>query len=353
MSIQENNLLTETDVVQKLTAQPDLYSPLKIKFAKSPRRVSGYQPDLIIDVKWRDRKKTFFAEVKSRTAPKGILQSLAELRNVAGQTKVKLLLVVPYLSKTVVEMLTREGLSGLDLNGNYLIQADDMLAIRLDQKNRFTESQPIKKIFSGNSSLVGRLLLSTRNRLRSVNEIHSSIKALGGSLSLSAISKVLKGLEEELMIEKSRRAIILIQPEKLLQRLEDDYRPPKVLEVIRLKLPEIPRAAARRVGTLLSPSIGWILSGESSIERYTVTTPPETYTVYATDFAPLSKYQDERFFNIVVKKTLDSFPYFDARNERGLRWSSPIQCYLELSKLDKRERELAADIRNDILKKLK
>ncbi len=353
MLIQENGLPTERDVVQKLTAQPDLFSPLKIKFANRARKVSGYQPDLIIDVKWKDRKATFFAEVKARTAPKGILQSLAEMRNVAGQTKEKFMLVVPYLSKTIVEMLTREGLSGLDLNGNYLIQAGDMLAIRLDQKNRFTESQPIKKIFSGNSSLVGRLLLSTRNRFRSVNEIHSSITALGGRLSLSAISKVLKGLEEELMVEKSRRGIILIQPEKLLQRLEEDYRPPKVSAVIRLKLPEIPRTAARRVGTLLSPSIGWTLSGESSIERYTVTTPPQTYIVYATDFAALSKYQDERFFNIVVMKTFDSFPYFDAREEKGLRWSSPIQCYLELSKLDKRERELAADIRNDILKKLK
>ena len=53
-----------------------------------------------------------------------------------------------------------------------------------------------------------------------------------------------------------------------------------------------------------------------------------------------------------MKRTRDSFPYFDTRERMGLRWASPVQCYLELSKMDKRERELADIIRNDILEGL-
>ena len=41
------------------------------------------------------------------------------------------------------------------------------------------------------------------------------------------------------------------------------------------------------------------------------------------------------------------------RRATGRVWASPIQCYLELSKLDKREREIAATVREAILKKLK
>jgi hypothetical protein len=56
---------------------------------------------------------------------------------------------------------------------------------------------------------------------------------------------------------------------------------------------------------------------------------------------------------VLAQKTGDLFPYFDAREEQGLRWASPVQCWLELSRLDKREREIADDVRKVILGKPK
>ncbi|MBI3540611.1 MAG: hypothetical protein HY073_00440, partial [Deltaproteobacteria bacterium] len=116
------------------------------------------------------------ADVKTRTSPKLISEGLWQLKNYQGKRKQNLLLIVPFLSKTIVEMLEREGLSGIDLNGNYLLQSPEMTAIRLDRENQFRESQPIKKIFSGNSSLVARLFLSSKKSFNSVNEIYSAIR---------------------------------------------------------------------------------------------------------------------------------------------------------------------------------
>ncbi len=351
--IQENTLISEAEVLDRLVSRKDLYSPLEIRSVKPQASASDRGFDARITLGWRGLVVPFLVEVKARTAPKLVTEAVWRLKRYAGNRKENLLLVVPFLSKTIVEILEREGMNGLDLNGNYLIQTPEMVAIRLDRENQFTESQPIKKIFSGNSSLVGRLFLSAKRRFGSVNEVCAAIRELGGSLSLSAVSKVLKGLESELIIEKGPKGIALLQPEKLLQSLQDGYRAPKILASMKLKLPTPDAHSIQNFGKVLPPSIAWVLGGESSVERYAVTTPGEVATVYATDFGPLAQYETERFFNAILKKTLDSFPYFDVRERTGLRWSSPVQCYLELSKLDKRERELADIVRASILEGLK
>jgi hypothetical protein len=350
--IQENALLSVREVLSRLSKQKALYTPLEVVSVEEQTK-ADLGLDARVTMSWRRRKVDFVAAVSTRTAPKLVEEDLKRLKSFSRERKPNLLLIVPFLSKTIVEMLERDSVSGLDLNGNYLLQASDMVAIRLDQENQFTESQSIKKIFSGSSSLVGRLLLLSKRPFESVNEVCSEISRRGGSLSLSAVSKVLKGMENELMIEKTRERISVIQPEKLLQRLEEDYRPPKVVEILRIKLPGKVLANLQTVGERLPSPVRWIVSGESSVGRYAVTTPSEISTIYATDFGPLTQYEDERFYNIVLKKTFDSFPYFDSQKKDGVPWSSLIQCFLELSKQDKREREIAESVRQAILEPLK
>lgn len=304
---------------------------------------------------------SFLAEIKARTAPKLVTDAVLQLKSLVGKRKGNLLIVVPFLSKAIVEILEREGVSGLDLNGNYLVQTPEMSAIRLDRENEFTESQAIKKIFSGNSSLVGRLFLSAKRRYQSVGAVCAAIQERGGSLSLSAVSKVLTGLENELIIEKGEAGISLLQPEKLLQRLEDGYRSPKVTAIMKVKLPPpwatlLPPewdSAARTINESLPSAASWAMSGESSASRYTLTTPAATPAIFITDFGALTQFEEDRFNNAILNRTQDSFPYFGARALHDLRWSSPVQCYLELSRLDKRERELAETVRASILEGLK
>ncbi|MBI5883728.1 MAG: hypothetical protein HZB91_11565 [Elusimicrobia bacterium] len=351
---QENGLFSESAILAKLASQKALYAPLQVVLVEAqPKCAGGYRPDAKITLAWQDRKVAFLAEVKARTAPKIVSESLWQIKNARGRADRNFLLVVPFLSQTIVELLNREGVSGIDLSGNYLIQTPGILAVRLDQKNRFPESQPIKNIFAGSSSIVGRLFLSEKKRYESVNEVFGAIRTLGGSLSLSAVSKVLKGLEDELIIEKGNKGISLLQPEKLLQRLEGGYRPPKITATIRLQLPRKGFKSFQDLSEALPPSARWVLSGQSSTDRYGITTQEEVTTAYVTDLGVWAQYESDRIYDAALNRTADSFPYFDAQTHNKLRYASPIQCYLELSKLDKREHEIAATVREAILNKLK
>lgn len=344
-----SRILTEKEVLAQFESRKNIYAPLQVVLVEREPAAMGYRPAAKVTLALQNRNIAFLAEVKTRTAPKIIGECLWRLRNAAASGQ-NFLMIVPYLTETIVEMLNQEKLSGIDLNGNYLIQVPGMFAMRLDRKNDFPESQPIKNIYAGASSLVGRLFLAAGQRFNSVNEVFSGIQKLGGSLSLSAVSKVLKGLEEELIIEKSPAGIALLQPEKLLQKLGESYRPPRISESLKLNIPE---GLAGLKGLEGMPGTGWVLSGESSARRYTVTAEDSAPKIYLIDYGPVAKYQDDRFYNVLAQKTGDLFLYFDAREEQGLRWSSPVQCWLELSRLDKREREIAAGVRNSILGKPK
>lgn len=346
-----SRILTENEVLSTLVAHKDIFAPLKIlAVERQPTAASAaaYRPDARITLSLQERSVSFLAEVKTRTAPGIIAESLWRLKNAPAVPGSNFMLIVPYLSATIVEMLNRENLSGLDLNGNYLIQAPDLLAMRLDHKNRFPESQPIKNIYAGGSSLVGRLFLARRGRFVSVNEVYDGIQKLGGGLSLSAVSKVLKGLEEDLIIEKSRAGIALLQPERLLQKLGENYRPPKILDTLKLKIPDLNSFSGLKGPDGFNLQ-GWVISGEGSARRYAVMADSYATKVYVTDFGSLVKWMDEKFYNVVVLRTGNRFPYFDAREDGGLRWASPVQCWLELSRLDKREREIADGVRKAIL----
>ena len=74
-------------------------------------------------------------------------------------------------------------------------------------------------------------------------------------------------------------------------------------------------------------------------------------------FTDLTQYEDSRFFNVVIEKKTDAPLLFDrvkssrkTNTKDQIYWASRLQTYLELSKLDKRERAIAKTIRADILK---
>lgn len=320
-----------------------LYAPLEIaSFQFQPQTAENLKgrPDALIQVRWQGKDVSFIAELKSRSSPQMAQQAIWQLKNFSNENN-NLLLIVPYLSNAISEMITKEKISAIDLNGNYFIQTQGLLAIRLDKENRYKESKAIKKIFSGNSSLVGRLFLKGQNTFNSLNQICQAISKLDGDLTVSTISKVLKGLEEELIVQKESKQIKLIQPAKLLEKLKNEYSPPKIQETLKLNVPD-PLKILRDY----LPNRNWTLTGESSASRYSVTTPPKILSAYVTEFKDWDKYVDERFYNLVLKKTGNRFVYFDVQKDN---YSSKLQCYLELSQLDKREREIAQSIQEDIL----
>lgn len=298
-----------------------------------------------LQIGWMNRNIKFDFRASTRSAPSAVRSTLkGELSHPNH-----LLVVVPYISTALAALLHNEQWSALDLNGNYLIQTPEFLATRLDIPNQFADTRAIKKVFAGNSSIVGRFLMSTPEANLTVGEIHRQIEEQGVNLAISTVSKVISALAEDLIVEKSPSGVRLLQPDTLLTRLRQDYREPQVLETVRIRLPE----SAEAVDAVLSPTLSnWMWAGETSAERHSSALLGPVRTIFTTDAnfrEKLSTLEDARFYNCVVKRTTDAFIYFG----RDQQWASELESCLVLSQLDKREREIAEGIAKRILGRFK
>ena len=273
------------------------------------------------------------------------------------------MVLFPYLPEDRLEELEREGVSALDLCGNGVVTVPgEWLVRRTGKPNLYPQSFPIKNVFRGTSSLVARVFL-LRSTYSAVGEIREEIKSLGGTVTLSTVSKVLARLEEELIVGRQSGEIRLLQPEKLLQRLVENYRPP---EVTRRFLGKIITNVSPE--TLLMVSrLNWVLerrvlTGASSIRRLYAEMPREpTSSFYCRDLVALVELlqrdgdvrEEDRFPDLELLETNDDTIYFGLRVVGGTPYASGVQTYLELATGGKREQEMAEKFKTLILHNLK
>ena len=172
-------------------------------------------------------------------------------------------------------------------------------------------------------------------------------------MSLSTVSKSLKALEEDLIVERNG-IIRLLQPAKLLEKLNGNYVPPKIKGRLRLKVWEGDDTIQ---GLLLKQSrelsLPLIAAGMSSIRQFAVMQGGDVFSVYCPRLDPLlerlSGDESDRFPNLELIETEDETVYFDAREEGNFWWASPVQVYLELMAGDKRDQETAEQVKSSIL----
>ena len=336
-------------------SEQEAYAPLKIGECQFETKHFDRWPewsDFEVSFTWRKREFHFIGEIKTRSFPQKVKETLWDLKERWGRASDRdgnHLLALPYLSVSVADLLEETGLSGIDLNGNYMLQTDDFVAIRLDQENQYKESGGIKNVFRGTSSLVCRYLLQEPGPHDTVTQIHEGIKKLDGRASLSTVSKVLSALENELIIEKGNR-IRLLQPEKMLRNLQKEYQHPEPAESVRLSLPEDRDKREEALTDLLGGAL-WIWDGKTSAERYATTTPSQEDEAYTrelpVDQERLETLRDERFYNCVLHESREDVLYFG----HDEHWASDIQTHLELMQGDKREREIATDLENRLLRR--
>ncbi|MDP3286623.1 MAG: hypothetical protein Q8M56_19500, partial [Desulfobacterales bacterium] len=173
-------------------------------------------------------------------------------------------------------------------------------------------------------------------------------------MSLSTVSKVLKTLEEDLIISR-KDTIRLLQPDKLLEKLDENFVLPNMKERLRLKVPE-DRGPLRKLLLNLSRKLGLPLaaSGMSSVGQYAVMQRGDMLSVYCPCIEKLLSLlpgsQTDRFPNLELIETDDETVYFDSRNKGDFRWASPVQVYFELMTGDKRDKETAEQVMSFILK---
>jgi hypothetical protein len=172
-------------------------------------------------------------------------------------------------------------------------------------------------------------------------------------MSLSTVSKVLKTMVDDLIITRTD-GIRLLQPDKLLEKLSENYNPPAVKQRVRLKISENNKSILKLLSEQSQQlELPLIASGTSSVTRYTVMQRGDLLTVYCPKVEMLLEKlpgsQSDRFPNLELLETEDEPVYFDARQEDGFWWASPLQVFMELMAGDKRDQETAEQLKVQIL----
>jgi len=353
---------TKREMLDQLRSGKVELLPLSFRFLEGQLEVDGNRRlDALVEASWRKGKARFAVECKALSTPRAFQDGLNLLKISRLRKGYSPMLFMPFLNERQLEELEREGISGMDLCGNGVVVVPGIFAVfRSGGKNRFSSSAPIKNIYRKNSSMVGRVFL-VRSGYDTVQEICSEINRrnllVNGwdkkPMSLSTVSKVLKALEEDLIITR-KDTICMLQPDKLLEKLDENFVLPSIKERLRLKVPE-DQGPLRKLLLNLSQKLDLPLaaSGMSSVGQYAVMQRGDMLSVYCPCIEKLLSLlpgsQTDRFPNLELIETDDETVYFDSRNNGDFQWASPVQVYLELMTGDKRDKETAEQVMSYIL----
>ncbi len=338
------------DLVQDLEFQPlkITVDEQEVKVAKSGN--GGASGDVLLNIGWKNSSEKFVAEILRQATPKQIEMGILRLEEYtrrasdkgASNKRFYPLIVAPYLSEDALNRLAEAEISGIDLSGNGVVVVQNRLFVyRAGAKNKFLSSAPIKNVFRGTSSLCARVFIS-KPEYKNVGEVLEEVTIRGGKTTFSTVSKVLKTLEEELIIGKGEK-IRLLDAKKLLAELRENYRRPDARRRVRGKVGDLSPALKKMSENAEAKNVLYarddpakyavMPSGASAVKIYTESIDE---LLDGVDFTETTRFPD-----IELLETDDSTAYFDRRNDAGFYWSSPLQTYLGLASEGKREQETA------------
>jgi Fe2+ or Zn2+ uptake regulation protein len=351
-------MLKEVTLLEKL--EEIGFPPLKLESTSivnlSNYPKAKYYPDTILKLVWQEQSNSFITELVPIATPQNLFLGEQKLKEYFSDSSVKKeqyypLILTTYLKPTELERLANNGISAIDLCGNGVIQIPGKWFIhRSGAKNLFPSSSPIKNIFIGTSSLVARVFFS-QDSFSSVNEVLDQILLRKGQITLPTVSKVLKTLQDELLVTKTQsKEIKLFDPKKLLSSLADNYQKPVIKRRLIGKVADLNNVLFQLANKAKEKEIDVVGVNPS----FYAVMPTQSYTkIYTSNLekllAGVKFTQTNRFPNIEFNETSEPTVYFDSRRQDSFYWTPPLQTYLELNVGDKREQETAEQIANDLL----
>jgi hypothetical protein len=356
---------TKSGVMDRLQQERVELPPLYFRFlqgAENESRDPGF--DALVEFSWLKENARFAVECKALSTPKAFQTGLIKLKSAKLPKDLLPMLCLPFLSENQLRQLESEQLSGIDLCGNGVVIAPGKFYVfRTGGKNSFSSWAPIKNVYRKNTSMVGRVFLA-RPEYEAVQEIRSEISRRNPlvaiwnkkPIGLSTVSKALKTLEEDLIVARNR-GIRLLQADKLLDKLSENYEPPVAARRVQLKIQKAPEMIQNLLAQVSQKTgLPVAATGTSSVSRYTVMQRGDLLSVYCPTLEPmlakLPHSRSDRFPNLELIEVEEETVYFDAQEDGGFLWASPVQVYLELMAGDKRDQETAEQLKPSIKKAL-
>jgi hypothetical protein len=327
-------------------------------------RETDFAVDLFLEAIWKGRTVTFVCELKALSTPKTIESAVSRVRQLSVELGLPPLIVVPFLSEERLKELDLLNVSGLDLCGNGVIVTPEIYAWRSGNPNRFPDPTTLKNIYAGDSSIFARCFLlqkkfNTLAELQLFAEQKMLLKAgqEGNVLRLSTSSKVVQALSEELLVNKSKDGLRLLDARRLMGNLKKGYKPNNGRSLVG-KSPLETSEIWRRLSELRnSQGVRYAATGIASAGHYKVLSGVERLSLYADQLEPIAQSleikEGRAFANVEIIESEKNLPFFDVRSTPEAIWASPIQTWLELSQAGPRESEAANDLAESLLSQLR
>lgn len=328
-----------------------------------PMDTAGPRPDGVLEARWQNAVNRFVFECKMLSTPKAVEAATAQAIRYGQETGLCPLVIVPYLSEERLRLLEEQAVSGLDLSGNGVLVGPGFFLWRSGSPNRFKDSQPIKNVYRGVSSIFARCFL-LRDGFPSLNELRefalsrfpldvSPSPEEGTRLVKSTASKVVQALEDEQIVSKEQDGLCLTDSRRLLSRLKESYNLPKrggLEGKTALSREEI---WGRLQGAASRSPFRSVTTGLGSAGRYGVLSGPESLSLYVTNLSEAADLLEVRatrvFPNVALFEEKSDLVYFDARRDGSALWASPIQAWLELARGGPREQDAAQTLETALI----
>ena len=362
---------TESEILAQLKAGEISLSPVTLTIREISAQSGSNRYDAVVGATWDDDEAAFAVECKRLGTPKEFAGAVLQVQSWDLPDGMFPMLLLPYLKPEQLDELDRLGISGVDLCGNGVITIPGRLKVfRTGHPNRFKSSATIKNVYRGKTSLVARIFVEQSSfpslqllREAIVERDLLSISGLTKPIGLSTVSKAVKSLEQDLIVAREDDGTIrLLQRDLLLNKLQRSDEPLEDQESIKLKVKTDDLREWVSFYTNASGALA-VLRGLSSTLQYAVMQRAEIYQLYTPDPSGLAKRmtvrggadevaaeETDRFENVVLIKSKRPVDYFDVRVGRRLPWASPLQTWLELMRGDKRDREIANQVRELLLR---
>ena len=222
--------LTEKEVIQSIKKMGELYAPLTInRLTEQVSFPEGYRVDAVIEFSVQN-SLSFEAvvEIAAVATPENILKrarQFVDFLNKVKKPNIVPFIIAPYIGAKQAQLLADKDISWIDLCGNMKVSVPGKIYIeKTGNRNRFPDTAPIKKIFEGTSALVSRALLLKQEGFKSQYELVDFINSRNVNITAGTVSRVLKTLEEELLVRRDKSLIRPSDSEKLLDCLSEGYK---------------------------------------------------------------------------------------------------------------------------------
>jgi hypothetical protein len=119
------------------------------------------QPDLIVEVKTKDKKKYFIVfEVKSAGQPRYTRMAVNQLKYMVSNRKNYYgVFAATFISEESKQICSENGIGFIDLAGNCLFKFDNVYISIEGRPNLYPNTRPLKSIFSTKSTRALRVFL--------------------------------------------------------------------------------------------------------------------------------------------------------------------------------------------------